>query len=510
VFLKTRLLLLFSIFAVDLLSLPTYAASQQTASNNDTIVTEMKDQLARQNARIQQLEERMARQQLLLEKLQEKLAGPAPAAVASVKPPEPAAQSRPAPAPSAVAEGSPSIAGIRLSGDFRLRYDMIARSGNSLAPPIQNARGRYRFRLNLDRDLDPRFRFHAQLISGPLNNWLTDNQDFSGVGAKHPISISEAYVDFHPNARFSLRGGRTEEVFADNSRFLWDDDVRFNGFHEIWNLPLPKNSLKLTSVEFRAAQYILTHPNVAMLSAGSPFTAIGNQPGQKVRDSNLFHQGIVLKGNLGAALGQQVTADLQVYRNPNEIQLASLASGFPLLISNALGIALSGPPPGIGNATTMPGGAVYAAPNFQIARIAYRVEAKSFRIGERQMPLWLDIQVSRNTGTSKLRDAVMASINAGAVRQRGDMRFLYQYAIKDANALISQFTDDDLGPASGVNIAAHGIRFDLGLARFLQWQTLLFLQDQRRPSNPAGQFFVPLPRGANTTYRFISQLQFVF
>jgi hypothetical protein len=90
------------------------------------------------------------------------------------------------------------------------------------------------------------------------------------------------------------------------------------------------------------------------------------------------------------------------------------------------------------------------------------------------------------------------------------VRFLYQFAIKDANSLISQFTDDDLGTGTGVNISVHALRFDLGLARFLQWQNLLFIQDERRPSNPAEQFFVPLQRGAKTTFRYLGQLAFTF
>ena len=91
-----------------------------------------------------------------------------------------------------------------------------------------------------------------------------------------------------------------------------------------------------------------------------------------------------------------------------------------------------------------------------------------------------------------------------------DVRFRYQFAIKDANALISQFTDDDLGTGSGVNIAVHALRVDLGLTRFLQWQNLLFIQTERRASNPAEQFFVPLQRGAHVTYRYLGQLAFSF
>jgi hypothetical protein len=153
---------------------------------------------------------------------------------------------------------------------------------------------------------------------------------------------------------------------------------------------------------------------------------------------------------------------------------------------------------------------MYNASNFQIVRMAYRLERKGITLRGREVPVWLDFQASRNVGAGKLRDAVMASANLGAVRAFGDVRFLYQFTIKDANALISQFTDDDLGTGSGVNIWVHALRFDLGLTRWLQWQNLLFIQGQRRASNPSERFFVPLPRGANDTFRYLGQLAFSF
>jgi len=171
---------------------------------------------------------------------------------------------------------------------------------------------------------------------------------------------------------------------------------------------------------------------------------------------------------------------------------------------------LAGPLGGRGNATTEPGGAMYDAPDFQIVHLGYRLGYKGARIGGKEMPAWLDLQVSRNVGASRLRDAFMASANLGEVKSFGDVRALYQFAIKDANSMISQFTDDDLGTGAGVNIAVHALRFDLGLTRFLQWQNLLFIQRQRRASNPAEQFFVPLQRGANPTFRYLGQLAFSF
>ena len=223
-----------------------------------------------------------------------------------------------------------------------------------------------------------------------------------------------------------------------------------------------------------------------------------------------FHPGAVLNLSNGGHWKHKVIGDVQIYRNPNEIQLASTAIGFPVVVSPALGLTLSGPMSAAGNATTTAGGAIYTAPNFHIARASYRIEHKGVKVGDREMPLWFDFQVARNYGASFLRDSVMGTVNLGAIKKAGDLRFLYQYAIKDANSIISQFTDDDFGTGLGVNLAVHAIRVDIGLTRFLQWQNLLFIQNERTGNNPSELFFVPLQRGANTTFRYLGQLAFTF
>lgn len=402
------------------------------------------------------------------------------------------------------------LAGFRFSGDFRFRLDSQIRSGNEFAVPLQNIRGRYRFRINVDKELDTRFSVHAQLSTGPLSNADTNDQDFAGITAKAPFSLSEAYVAFKPNSNIQLRGGRMEEVFADNMRFIWDDDVRFNGFQQSVKVPIRSHWMGISSVDFRAGEYILSNPNVSILTTSSPFVSAGYRVGQKVRDSNLFHPGIVVEGSAGSDLHYQFGGDIQLYRNPAQVQLASLAAGYPVLVSNAIGLALSGPLSGTGNATTTPGGAIYSAKNFQIARLSYRISSDKWVVHGKEIPAFVDFQTSRNLGTGKYRDAWMISTNVGSVKKFGDVRLLYSYAMKDANAIISQFTDDDLGTGTGVNLAVHGLRFDVGLTKFLQLQNLFFIQHEREKSNPAELFFVPLQAGANATFRFLGQLAFTF
>lgn len=411
-----------------------------------------------------------------------------------------------------------AIGPFRFTGDFRLRFDGIFRKSDSTPPPglaplthEQNARARYRLRLNLDTDIDPKISFHMQLATGPFNSPVSTNQDFTSSTARHPFSISEAWVDFHPNRSVQLQGGRVQNVFADNSRFLFDDDMRFNGFNEKYIFFFKNNGLKVSSLEFRAGQYIFSNPNVAIVTAGSPLAQAGAVVGSTGRSSNLFHQGFVVNQKYNDRWTAQFGGDVQLYRNPNQLQLASTANGVALIVQNGLGITLSGPIAGTGNATTTPGGAIYTARNFQIARLTYRLNWAGWKSGGHDYPVVLNIQAARNIGVGlNERDAMLAALQVGRATKRGDMALAYVFTIKGANALISQLTDDDLGTNSGVNIRTHHFRFDLGLSKKVTFQSLIFIQNELRNSGQFPNFFVPLNAFTPRQYRLQEQIVFSF
>jgi hypothetical protein len=101
---------------------------------------------------------------------------------------------------------------LRFSGDFRLRLDgtfrpaLDADSADCSIPHVQNVRGRYRLRLNIDAGVHPKVFFHVQLATGTVNVPTTMDQDFSGIATHHPFMISEAWVDFHPSESVSVQG----------------------------------------------------------------------------------------------------------------------------------------------------------------------------------------------------------------------------------------------------------------------------------------------------------------
>ena len=507
-------------------------SAKPATPNTEPTVSErvrlLESELERQNAKLDQLQKTIADQQVAIKALLDKLSNDKSVTSAetatSLATPSTTASSttQTAAQPPTIEQRLAKVEGqalkigpLKVSGDFRLRFDGIFRSATDPTDPpvahVQNARARYRFRINFDNDLYPTLSFHAQLGTGPANNPLTADQDFGGVTARHPFFINEAWIDYHPTKEVQLVGGRVQEAFADNSRFMFDDDVRFNGFNEKYVKSFNKNGGYFSSIDFRAGQYIFTNPNVAIITAGSPLARAGEIIGTTGRSANLFHQGVLLNQTFNKKWSDQFGADVQVYRHPNQIQLASTADGVVLLVQPGLGLTLSSALSGTGNATTTAGGAIYTAPSFRIGRLAYKLSYAGFRKGEHMFPVTFNLQFARNLGISlKERDAMLAAVQIGNVVKRGDTSFLYVFTIKGANALISQLTDDDLGTGSGVNIRASHFRFEYGIAKKVKFQSLFYVQNSIRSSGQYPNFFVPLSAFVPTTYRVQQQLVFTF
>lgn len=500
---------------------PATDSPETNVANVSARVRLLEGELERQNTKLDQLQKTLTEQQATIQALLEKLN--APPTVATVKEPEPPAATAPAEPQTATVEQRLAkvegqvlkIGPVRLSGDFRLRFDGAFRSGTEPPDPpldhLQNARARYRFRLNLDTDLYPNLSFHAQLATGPLNNQLSSNQDFTSMTVRAPFSLSEAWVEYRPTKSLQLQGGRVLNIFADNSRFLFDDDLRFNGFNERYTHTFKSNDAYISSLEFRAGQYILSTPNVAVIAPNSPLARAGEIVGTAGRSATLFHQGLLVNQKFNERWSSQAGGDIQLYNHPNQIQLASTQDGLVLLVQPGIGIALSGPLPGTGNATTTPGGVVYTAPGFQVARLTYRLNYAGFTHGDHEFPVTFNVQVARNVATGlNERDAMLAALQVGRITKRGDTSFLYVFAIKGANSMISQVTDDDLGTGTGVNIRTSHFRFEYGISKKVTLQSLLFIQNSLRRSGQFPNFFVPLGDFAPTTYRFQQQIVFAF
>jgi hypothetical protein len=247
---------------------------------------------------------------------------------------------------------------------------------------------------------------------------------------------------------------------------------------------------------------------VQVLTASNAYAGAGFPLGQKVPAAALFDQGFVISGG-PKDFTSNLAVGLQIYRNPNEIQLYSTANGTGL-INGAWGVTLSGPLSGTGNATTTSGGAIYNAKNFDIFHLDYKATFGKPKMHARAFPVSLEGHFAHNMGTGLEDNAWAGGIKAGQTKVHGDILLGYMYFHKEANSMVSQYTDDDVGTGSGVNIRAHQFLFDIGLTKFLAWQNRVYILDPLAKNNPAANFFVPLQAGVNTQFRFQSQFLFTF
>ena len=535
---------------------PAAGKAANSAEKSSDQIAALKQQMALQQQQIEQMQKMMEQQKALLEKLSresgeqaqqaaQQTTAPNLGQVASAVPmlpasPKPAASPVPNPAVAPVSQEqvkgytekvdnlqksvdalNKGIGGFKVSGSVRLRSDNTIRSSNSVAGPQQNIRGRYRVLVDVDKQLGKQVDTHVEFGSGAFNNALTLDSDFTGGNTRGAVFISEAWGDYHPAKYISLRGGKMTEVFADKEQFLYDDDIRFNGGQEILKSnTYTHGGLGKVWVEGRFGQYVVYGPNVQILpsaaqcaSATPPancaFVNAGFPAGGKVRATDMFDQGIVIASK-SERWGHQFTFNEQSWRNPNTMQLGSTAAGFPLVVNGYYGVGLSGALSGAGNGVRTSGGAIYTASGFNIGKVSYRVDYTGLKSSRQAWPVYLIAQGLDNFSGNFYNYAFQGAVGIGETKKAGDISLKYAFYYKEANSMISQITDDDVGTGTGVNIRTHALRFDVGLNKYMTWQNRIYIQNILAGNDPARNFFVPVQRGTGTQYRWQSQLQFTF
>ena len=456
--------------------------------------------------RVARLERLVAEMQLQIEQLQrERHPGTPAPETSSVVASHPADSDAPA-----SPDRRNQVGPLEWNGEFRLYFDSLTRPASPDTPAAANSRGRYLLYLNARAPVHRTLDVRARLSTGALNNPLTDIQDFGGGTAKHPFSIAEAYVDFHPNPRLNLQGGRLDSLFNDRARFLFDIDTRFNGFNESFSIPIASKSRGVTGIRFVAGQYFFTNPNIPSIDAEVPSTAAGATPsqallasgagaGRRAKVSALFQQGVVVEHRLSESVSHQFELDLGLFREPNQLALLSTPGGL-FLVSTSIGTTPSSPLPSVGNGTTTPTGGQFAAPAFRILHADYRLDHHAIRLAGRDVPATFDVQFARNLGAGFENNALLLTASAGQATPRR-ARLAYAFYRKEANALIGQLTENDIGVGSSVNMATHFIRFDYGVVRNVTVAGNLSVTSFLSSSDRARSFFVPFGSGVPTEER---------
>ena len=114
---------------------------------------------------------------------------------------------------------------ISVKGDVRLRYEGIDEDGEE-----ERNRGRFRARLGLTADVNDNVKAVLQFATGG-DNPVSTNQSFDDGFSRKDIGLDLAYLDWTPNDRTHIYGGKMKNPFhrAGGHALVWDSDLNPEG-----------------------------------------------------------------------------------------------------------------------------------------------------------------------------------------------------------------------------------------------------------------------------------------
>jgi hypothetical protein len=172
------------------------------------------------------------------------------------------------------------VGGIKISGDFRLRYQLenfsednfpffpdvaaINAGGGAVDAaglPLLNStrdrgRSQFRARMNVDFAVSSQVKFGLRIAAGDVPGAISTNSTFGNFFDREDIWIDQAYAQITPFENFTVTGGRMPNPFY-STDMLWDRDISpeglaisgrqalggFTGFATVAVLPLQEREL---------------------------------------------------------------------------------------------------------------------------------------------------------------------------------------------------------------------------------------------------------------------------
>ena len=306
--------------------------------------------------------------------------------------------------------------GLKMGGDFRLRYEGINESNEA-----NRDRNRFRFRLRygIEKQLNQDFIFGFRLATGTATDPTTPNQTLTGDFTPKNIFIDRAYVKYQPGflkekvphlKSTEIGAGKVANPYLDSSGImLWDPDVNPEGIYES------------AETSFYGGRF-------------RPFAILGQfvvNENAAATDAEMF----AYQGGYRLELSSDVKKPLT--------WTSALAFYDYSDVTNSSNFTVSGTSLAGGNTTL--GSTDLAAGDFKVLNIY-----QDLKFGLASLPVKLfgeyDQNLTDHTFDPVRRNhAYQYGLVLGNAKAKGDWQVNWYYAYIEPNALYAAFTESDFG-----------------------------------------------------------------
>jgi hypothetical protein len=345
---------------------------------------------------------------------------------------------------------------VTLFGDVRVRNESFFQDGTE-------DRIRQRFRLRFGAKVKPteEIELGFKLASGDADDPISNNQTFTGDFSFKNINIANAYIKLTPYKSIDLErpwvtlmGGKFDMPMyvpsPSPTMMVWDRDLTPEGFFESLKVVDEKDGF-VRGLALNLGQWIFQENSNTGEAAIYGFQGVGNFAIQNVQ------------WNFGVADYHYVDpSSIAVDKNNNSA--LNITNTVTLSDGTVVGgRSISPTTDDEGNEITI----VKLNHGFNVVDIGTDLLIPT---GIKWLPLRPFGDFVTNTEAGSKSDGYQAGIMFGNSKDPGDFHFTYAYEYLETDAVISAFSDSDLGRQGGTNTKANILQ-----AGYVLWKNLSLL-----------------------------------
>ena len=351
-------------------------------------------------------------------------------------------------------------------GDIRYRHEGFYNSELQANNPTRN-RERIRARLGLGIDVNEELSGKLRIVTGDPNDPISTNQTLSELFTRKPINLDWAFITIAPWQTFGLdkltgsekpmasvsAGKFPVPMFAPgNSELVFDGDLSPEGVSEgitLWDRPSGfVRNFKITGLQWSIKE--LSNNSATQLFNAADAWMFGGQAQLQVAPTEASRFTLFI-GDYGfqrldvIARERNQNSALQI---TNNVQLfnGTVVGGRPVSPSSC-----SSPFTATGCIKGFDGG-------FNILNAGLQLDLPT---PWKDFPLNFFADLAHNTeAATNDNNGYWLGFRIGQVKNKGDLRFTYNWAYTQTDAVPSVFSYSDFGKNGGTNVMGHFISLD--------------------------------------------------